>query len=789
MLKTKLFGVPQISLNNQALSAMLTGRKLALLSYLLVTGQPCDRGILADLLWCDLSEQDARKHLRSLLYNLRQHLPNYLVVTKTTVAISLEQRHWTDAHVFISYMTSEFPPDDADILREVLALYQGEFLAGFDVQHAPYFNEWLAAQRAALHEQALQGLHWLGEQYLARQDYAAGLAVTRQALTLAPWCETSHRQQMLLLAAGGQPQDALVQYESYRHLLAEEYGADPLPDTTLLYQQIKNKAWAKPDAQQLATWQRALERPEIRVNWEAVPQQPQLVGRENELNALAHWLYTEPTPLIAVVGLPGQGKTALLAELVLRVVEAAEDQASATAAWQRTQVMPPGARFEQILWYSLAGAPSFSHLIEDWLQQLAPPATDTPGAYRNGQPATPERQLTALLDHLRKKRCLLILDQVEAILEPGAQGSGYQPADGPFGEFLRRLCAGKHTSSVILLSRVELPALSRIRQRHSAVRLLTLNGLATTAGAALLQQQGMTAQDEALHAVVEQVGGHPLALLEIADLCRTIAVPDPAFLLANGRAIFGQLQHKVQQQFQQLRPVEQDLLIRLTYRREPMAVETLWRHGMPARLRGLAVEALQTVQRQALVVRHRQADTVSLPQVVLLYLTEQLVGLLLAEMNQICRQLDLAEYKPTVAPWPHAHRQGGERVWEVAGGASVGALFPVNGATGLSHDVAFPIGFPVAPVTCPLPPRRVQLSAMSVKPLYLNRYPLVSPDATAASRREQQRCLVQPLVEHLHEQWGARETQRCLQDLLTLLETSDPVDGYLAENIRSLLCA
>ncbi|MEZ4866866.1 MAG: BTAD domain-containing putative transcriptional regulator [Caldilineaceae bacterium] len=343
-------------MRNRSLSGTLTGRKLALLSYLLVTGQPCERGILADLLWCDLPEQEARKNLRNLVYNLRQHLPDYLVVTKTTIAISQEQRHWTDAQVFTSYMASEFPPVDADILHEVLALYQGEFLTGFYVQDAPHFEAWVTAQRTVLHDQTLQGLHWLGEHYLACQDYAAGLAATRQALTLAPWCETSHRQQMLLLAATGQQQEAFAQYERCRQILAEECEADPLPATTLLYQQIKNMAMAAPDPQQLATWQRTLDSSPIQVNWEAIPQQPRLIGREDELTTLTHWLYTEPTPLIAVVGLPGQGKTALLAELVIRVVEAGEAQASAASARQCANATPANAQFEQILWYSMAGA-------------------------------------------------------------------------------------------------------------------------------------------------------------------------------------------------------------------------------------------------------------------------------------------------------------------------------------------------------------------------------------------------------------------------------------------------
>lgn len=399
-----------------------------------------------------------------------------------------------------------------------------------------------------------------------------------------------------------------------------------------------------------------------------------------------------------------------------------------------------------------------------------------------------ERQLTLLLDLLHKKRCLLILEQVEAIWTQGPRDSGYQPAYAHFGEFLRRLCAGNHRSSVILLSRFELLELSRLRQHHSAVRLLSLQGIATAAGAALLQRHGITEGGEALHAVVEQVAGHPLALLEIAELCRTIGVRNPALLLSNGRTVFGQLQYKLQQQLQRLKPAEQDLLIRLAYCREPIALETLWRHGTPARLRGSAVEALQTLQRQALVVLNRQADTVALPPVMLSHLTEQLVERLLAEIHQLCRQFQQAEHRSSVTPWQIEHGQNGGSACEVAGGTHMGALFPANGFTDAAHAVAFPVGFSPQPGSSLLPPRRVAFPPSTVNQLYLNRYPLLTPHATAAVQAEQRRCLVQPLVEHLHAQWGASGTQTCLQELLALGEAIEPaLAGHLAKNIQHLL--
>jgi hypothetical protein len=48
--KATFFGVPQVSVGQQRLNNLITGRPLALLAYLLITGKPQDRGLLADLL-------------------------------------------------------------------------------------------------------------------------------------------------------------------------------------------------------------------------------------------------------------------------------------------------------------------------------------------------------------------------------------------------------------------------------------------------------------------------------------------------------------------------------------------------------------------------------------------------------------------------------------------------------------------------------------------------------------------------------------------------------------------
>ena len=93
MLKAIFFGVPQIYYNHDALTGALNGRCLALFAYLALTNQPQDRGILADLLWSEIGEQQARQNLRYVLYDLRKIVGDYLIVTRNTIAFDRQKAH------------------------------------------------------------------------------------------------------------------------------------------------------------------------------------------------------------------------------------------------------------------------------------------------------------------------------------------------------------------------------------------------------------------------------------------------------------------------------------------------------------------------------------------------------------------------------------------------------------------------------------------------------------------------------------------------------------------------
>ena len=73
-------------------------------------------------------------------------------------------------------------------------------MAGFYVEDAYPFEEWLLLERERLRNLALQALHQLVTQYVRRRQADKGVRYARQLLRLEPWIEEGHRALMRLLA-------------------------------------------------------------------------------------------------------------------------------------------------------------------------------------------------------------------------------------------------------------------------------------------------------------------------------------------------------------------------------------------------------------------------------------------------------------------------------------------------------------------------------------------------------------------------------------------------------------
>ncbi len=630
MLTVRLLGTPTFQLDNQSLSHLVTGKAAALLIYLAVTGQPQSRARLTDLLWENTAESHVKANLRYLLSNLRKMVGDYVVAQGDTVTFNQELLHWVDVSAFTTYLTPAGTVgtggNEPGILAELLKLYTGEFLAGFQIEEAPVFESWLLAQRRHLQDLLVQGLQLRTHQHLTHGEYAEGLALNHYLLTLEPWREEAHRQRMLLLAHSGQRSAALQQYTRCCQALTEELDAPPMPQTTTLYEQIKSGQWfaAHPTnghhlpiaiAPFPQVWPAtppngpaplATPPPQAtppRFDLGAMPAAAHFYGRQAELTTLHSWVGQEHSRLVALLGLNGQGKTALAAAFVHDVIEDEQH---------------PAHGFTQVIWRSLQGAPSCTAILHGWLQQLE--------AGQGEVRSLPfDELITRIFAILQTRRCLLVLDGVEAVLAtPAASDDGhtdtYRPGCEAYATLFRLFFQRHHRSCLLLTSQIRPAALTQLDERNGAFRCLEIDGLSITDQAAFLAAHGL-ASDPTIHQQFHhRYAGNPQWLNRAANLIYELFGGTAAAFLQEELFFLGDIGAALTQQLAQLSPLEQQVLQQLAQVEQPFTRQTLWATLTPSPPKSAYFHALQNLQRAFLL--QQIGAQVKLPALLVAYLAE-----------------------------------------------------------------------------------------------------------------------------------------------------------------------
>jgi len=193
---------------------------------------------------------------------------------------------------------------------------------------------------------------------------------------------------------------------------------------------------------------------------------------------------------VAVLGAGGIGKTTLAAQLAQDLVP----------------------RFRRVYWRSLRDAPP-SH---DWLagaigflsdQQAAPPEGDA-------------ARLDLVLQLLRERPGLLVLDNFEALLQPGDPEGRYRDGYGGYGRLLHAIGAGRHRSCLVLTSREAPPELADLA--GGPVRTLELGGLDVAAGQLLLAHKHLSGDTQEWAELIMRFDGNGLALKVVGESIREV---------------------------------------------------------------------------------------------------------------------------------------------------------------------------------------------------------------------------------------------------------------------------
>ncbi|HEY9667225.1 MAG TPA: hypothetical protein V6C91_10495, partial [Coleofasciculaceae cyanobacterium] len=242
-----------------------------------------------------------------------------------------------------------------------------------------------------------------------------------------------------------------------------------------------------------------------------------------------------------------------------------------------------------------------------------------------------EASIHALMKQLRSKRCLLVLDNVESILQDGNRSGQYLPGYEPYRQLFDRICDEPHQSCLIITGRDKPGGLAVREGKNLPVRSLHLQGLSGADGEQILIAKGLEATELQRLALVKYFGGNPLALKLAATTIQSLFGGSIQAFLAQGRTVFSDLWDLLDQQFQRLSPLQQQIMYWLTIHREGVTPAKLQEELLPKVPWRELLEALESLQSRSLIEKVtptlvETADIgLTLQPVIMEYVTERFI--------------------------------------------------------------------------------------------------------------------------------------------------------------------
>jgi predicted ATPase/DNA-binding SARP family transcriptional activator len=375
-LKIYTLGRLTIELNGDILSDFVSQKAPALFVYLLHHPREHERDVLAELFWSDTSSEQALKNLRTILSNLQKNLGDYLEASRQTLAIAHPETIWLDSRVFsqslisIQEKAAYSPRRILAELDQALELYQGDFLLGLKTGGAPELDTWLSLERESLRAKLQKALYLAMELCSAQGDYARGILYGKRLMALDPFYERGLRLLMRLYAYADNRNAALQSYDTFARLLKKELAIEPEEESSSLSKAIKTG--------------RIVALPRL-----AKPNnlhQPNNRYIASDLLRQANQLLDEvDCHLLTLLGAGGMGKTRLAEHIAHEHLEDYRDG---------------------VFFVPLASLNTPEGLIQAIFQAMAIPYADSR-----------RKPLDVLMEALREKHMLLILDNFEHILD------------------------------------------------------------------------------------------------------------------------------------------------------------------------------------------------------------------------------------------------------------------------------------------------------------------------------------------------------------------------------------
>ena len=292
ILQAKLMGNPKLYMNSQ--QVFLPFRKAEALLYYLIVKKQASRDVIVDLLWGDTEEDVAKKNLRNAVYIIRKAFGVELIISP--------QRH-------ILMLNDQIELNlDIDNLKKNIennhwSPYEGDFLEGFQIKEADYFEHWVIESRESLREEYLHTNMELLSLRIHEKKYLEAEKICRELIGIDEFNEALYRDLIYIYSQDGKYGKCTDVFNELNSLLSKELSITP-------------------DEKTIEAFEKAMERRTLKAMGEKSTEADFFFGRNQELiiinEKLEDFRKNKKASHLVVIGEAGIGKSKLVYEGIKR---------------------------------------------------------------------------------------------------------------------------------------------------------------------------------------------------------------------------------------------------------------------------------------------------------------------------------------------------------------------------------------------------------------------------------------------------------------------------------------